>query len=259
MLALALAGVLLAAPDGPVVTSSAAYARKPKMVVLFRRYDAFFPAYCVTGGRLRSGNACLDVLPRGPTVRRMDGQRVTLKPLARHPVSAWDGPPRRGFALPDGDGGAAGYDHTELAVWPADANPGFEPPPVSTVTVDLAGLETLPKSSGEAASVKKPSVRAKEQAWPPTVQQVLELGAVGTAVVLSGARRGLFLKGPDGWDAVRPESSAEVGTEVFGRADLDGDGRVEWLVSIKGWNEFGFEVWSADLAQTLFLFNDCGV
>ena len=256
MLALALAGVLLAAPDGPVVTSSAAYARKPKMVVLFRRYDAFFPAYCVTGGRLRSGNACLDVLPRAPTVRRMDGQRVTLKPLAPHQVSAWDGAPRRGFELPDGDGGEAGSHHTELAVWPADANAGFEPPPVSTLTVDLEGLQAVPKGDDESFSVKK---RAAEPAWPPTVEQVLELGLRGTAVVVSGSRRGLFLKAPDGWHALRTQGAAEVGTSVVGRADLDGDGRVEWLVFIEGWNEFGFEVRTADFGKVVFVFNDCGV
>lgn len=257
MLALVLALAVHVEPEPPVqVTSSAAHARKPKMVVLFRRYDAFFPAYCVTGGKLRPGNACLDVLPRAPTVRRMTGARVTLKPLARHPVSAWDAPPQRGCALPDGDGGEHGFDHTELAVWPADADPGFEPTPASTVTVDLEGLQALPKGDGEASSVKK---RAAASAWPPKVEQVLELGARGTAVVLSGARRGLFLQASDGWHALRTEGAAEVGTSVVGRADLDGDGRVEWLVFIKGWNEFGFEVWTADFGKVVFSFNDCGV
>lgn len=260
MLALALALLVHAEPELPVqVTSSAAYERKPRMVVLFRRYDGFFPVACAVRGTLRAGHACVEVMPRAPVVRRMSGARVTLKPLARLPVSAWDAAPQRGWALPDGDGGEHGFDHTELAVWPADANPGFEPPPVSTVTVDLEGLQALPKREGEASLAKKRSVREAEEAWPPKVEQVIELGARGTAVVLSGARRGLFLKAPDGWHALRTQSAAEVGTSVVGRMDLDGDGRVEWLVFIRGWNEFGFEVWTSDFGKVLFSFNDCGV
>jgi hypothetical protein len=50
-----------------------------------------------------------------------------------------------------------------------------------------------------------------------------------------------------------------VGTTVIGRADLDGDGRREWLVHITWWNEFGLGAWSHDLGKKLFSFNDCGV
>lgn len=265
MLALTLA-FLLHAPrvDAPVVTSAAGYARKPRMALLFRRFDAFFPAYCVVGGKLRTGDACLDVLPRSPEVRRMTGERVKLQRLARHPVSVWDGPPRRGWALPEadaGDGGEgdSGYAYPELAVWPADANPDLEPLPPSTATVHLDGLKSLPKRGGENFSVKKRPVSDLGEAWPPTVEQVIELGALGTAVVVSGARRGLFLEGPAGWRALRPEGAAEVATVVVGSADLDGDGRVEWLVFVKGWNEFAFEVWTADFSRPLFAFDDCGV
>lgn len=266
MLPVALALLLHAPPaprvDAPVVTSTAGSARKTKMALLFRRFDAFFPAYCVVGGKLRLGNACVDALPRAPEVRRMTGERVKLQRLARHPVSAWDGPPRRGWALPEadaGDEGEAGFAYPELAVWPADANPGLEPLPPSTATVHLDGLKSLPQGGDEAFRVKETAVSDPRDAWPPTVEQVIELGALGTAVVVSGARRGLFLEAPTGWRALRPEGAAEVATVVVGRADLDADGRVEWLVFVKGWNEFAFEVWTTDFSKVLFAFNDCGV
>lgn len=262
MLAFA-AGLLLVATPGapmtpPPVASSAAFARKPKMAVLFRRYDGFFPAWCVKGRKLRAGSACVELLPRAPVVRRMSGERLALGPLGRLNASAWDAAPRPGWSLPDTDAGEADdAPETELAVWPPDANPGLEPPTPSTRPVDLEGLRALPKSDDEGYSPLKQRARTPP-AWPPTVEQVIELGAPGRLVV-SGARRGLFLQAPDGWRAVRTEGPAEVGTAVLGSADLDGDGRAEWLVFIKGWNEFGLEVWTDDFRKPLFVFNDCGV
>src|SRR5688572_29975429 len=124
MLTAVLTVVLCAAPERsprvPTVASSSAYKRAREMVVLFRRYDAFFPMYCVTGGKLRAGDACLSLMPRRPKVRLMNGASVELGPLASHEVSAWDAPARKGWSAPVPDGGDGSVE-TELAVWPADA------------------------------------------------------------------------------------------------------------------------------------------
>ncbi|GMU60343.1 MAG: hypothetical protein AMXMBFR34_21060 [Myxococcaceae bacterium] len=242
-------------PRVPTVTSSARYERKPKMVVLFRRYEAFFPAYCVAGGKVRAGDGCLAFMPRRPTVRLMDGRRLELQPLAKHGVSAWNGPDKKGWALPESDAGPEERE-TELAVWPPDANPGLEPLPATTVPVDLEGLRKTPAAE-RLPPLPKPG--RQEPEWPPVVHQTVPLGKRGTAVVVSGVRRGLYLAAPAGWRALRTESAAEVGTTIVGRADLDGDGRAEWIVHILGWNEFGLEVRPDDFGKPLFEFNDCGV
>ncbi|MEW5741348.1 MAG: hypothetical protein AB1938_20670 [Myxococcota bacterium] len=257
--------VLAASPEDvapsrvPVVTSSAQYERKPKMVILFRRYDAFFPAYCVTGGKLRAGDACLSLMPKRPTVRLMDGRRVQLEALARHSMSAWDAQERKGWALPEPDGGEEERPETELAVWPPDANPGLEPVPDSTAPVDLEGLEKLPEAEDESGPPVHGRKAKPGPSWPPTVHQSVPLGKRGTVVVLSGVYRGLYLSTPKGWRALRAESGGEMGTTIVGRADLDGDGRPEWLIHILGYNEFGLEVRPHDFGKPLFDFNDCGV
>lgn len=248
-----------AAPVGPIVTSSASFERKPRMVVLFRRFDAFFPAWCVANGKLRAGDACLASMPRTPRVRLMDGRTLQLGPLEKHVVSAWDGPERRGWAVPESDAGTAPvFVETELAVWPPDANPGLEPPPsAATPVTTFEALRALPEAD-EGPPQVKPSKTAPP-AWPPAVLQSVPLGRHGTLRVLGGARRGLYLETPEGWRVVRSEGAAEVRSSVVGSADLDGDGRVEWIVFIKGYNEFGLEVHTADFGKALFAFNDCGV
>jgi hypothetical protein len=246
--------MLTANPDSfgvEPVASSSTFARKPKMVVLFRRYDAFFPMLCLNQGRVSEGDACLALMPKAPTVRLATGKKLTLKALASHGVSAWEKPDRKGWALPSADPEAP-RGGTELAVWPADASPGFEPVAEVSHDVPLDGLQEVAKPRKHVSVSGRPA-----PPWPPTIEQAVAAG--GTTVVLSGALGGLFQKSAEGWRAVRAEGLAETGTFLFGRMDLDGDGAPEWLVYVRGWNEFGLEVRSADFSKTLFEFNDCGV
>lgn len=263
MFPLLLLGVQLASPvSGPIgpFVEPPGLSRKQPAVLLFRRYDAFFPLACVVHDKLvpakgRNVATCRALLPPRPEVRLLGGTTVQLQPLAEHSTSAWDDTQVPGWGV---DPQAAPVDGrtTELAIWPPDADLGLvsvpshgstRPPPTALLK------KVLPRDAWDLPPLEK-------RREPPSVDatQDVRVPELGSVLSVSGGLRGLFANSGKGWRVLRVPEDADLTSWLFGRSDLDGDRKPEWLVFTKCVNEFSLELWSADFRTRLASFSDCG-
>jgi hypothetical protein len=242
--------------------------QRDAMAVLFRKEDIFIPLYCNHGKQILYGERCAQFMPTKSLVRLMTGKTITIGKTKSDPGGFFWSDTERveiGFKSIDADSDGAIREKFELAVWPADANPGLE----YVQTGDCLDSETV--TALEALGMPPPPYNRKKEsrsseAQVRVIQHSFMKGMEFASI--SGARHGLFVKNGKDWRLIGFKNADiadefESATESFlwARSDVNGDTKSEIIIfNVLRFGGFGIEVLNENLEKRLhsYVIHLCG-